>query len=198
VPAPGHSLGIRAGLGTPALVRPAVVFAATTTAAGVVVTFVPIAVTRDGGNLAALGLFGQAIAATASRWWAGRYGDRRGPARLLVPAVLLTALGILALALTADPVVVVAGMVLFGTGFGVAQNATLALMFDRVPAGGYGTVSALWNLAYDGGLGLGAAGFGLLASGTGYPAGFAVTAALVLAASLPALLDRAASRPVPS
>jgi hypothetical protein len=32
------------------------------------------------------------------------------------------------------------------------------------------TASALWNLAYDGGLGLGAAGLGVLAAHTGYPA----------------------------
>ena len=66
-------------------------------AAGVVVTFLPLAVTGGPRNLAALGLFVQAVASTASRWWAGRYGDRHGPAILLVPGVLATAAGILAL-----------------------------------------------------------------------------------------------------
>jgi hypothetical protein len=46
-------------------------------------------------------------------------------------------------------------MALFGTGFGVAQNVTLALMFERVSSSGYGAVSTLWNLAYDAGIGLG-------------------------------------------
>jgi hypothetical protein len=36
-------------------------------------------------------------------------------------------------------------------GFGITQNATFALMMDRAPASGYGTASALWNLAYDAG-----------------------------------------------
>ena len=54
-------------------------------------------------------------------------------------------------------------------------------MFDRVSASGYGAASALWSLAYDGGLGLGAAGFGLLAAATSYPGAFAVTAALRIA-----------------
>ena len=69
-----------------------------------------------------------------------------------------------ALALTASPVAVVAGAVLLGAGFGVAQNASLTLMFDRVTAAGYDMVSAVWNLAYDAGMGLGAAGFGVVAS----------------------------------
>jgi len=78
----------------------------------------------------------------------------------------------------------VIGMVVFGAGFGVAQNASLSLMFDRVPASGYGAVSAVWNLAYDAGMGLGAAGFGLLIGPLGYSAGFALTACVLLA-SLP-------------
>jgi len=183
-------LGILASFRNPALVRPSIVFAATTVAAGVVVTFLPLAVTQGNGSLAALALLAQAAAATLTRWWAGRYGDRRGPARLLVPGLLASALGMLALVLTGNPVAVLGGMVLFGAGFGVTQNATLALMYERVPASGYGAVSAQWNLAYDGGLGLGAAGFGVLAAGTGYPAAFAVTGIVMLLALIPALRDR--------
>ncbi|MFL6110016.1 MAG: hypothetical protein ACJ786_01485 [Catenulispora sp.] len=85
---------------------------------------------------------------------------------------------------------VVAGTALFGAGFGIAQNATLALMYARVSAASYGTVSALWNLAYDGGMGVGAAGFGVLAGLTGYPWAFAVTAVLMLGALVPGLRDQ--------
>lgn len=185
--------GILAGLRTPALARPALSFSAAAMAAGVVVTFLPLAVTGGPRNLAALGLFVQAVASTASRWWAGRYGDRHGPATLLVPGVLATAAGILALALVDRPVAVVAGMALFGSGFGVTQNASMTLMLNRVPPSGYGTVSAIWNLAYDAGIGAGAFGFGVVAARTGYPAAFAVTALLVLAALIPLWRDRTAS-----
>jgi predicted MFS family arabinose efflux permease len=181
-PRSGHPVGILAGLRTPALVRPAIVFSTTAMAAGAVVTFVPLAVTGASGALAAVALFVQAAAATVTRWWAGRRGDRHGPAGLLVPGGLAVAGGMLMLVLIDSPTAVLLGMALFGAGFGVAQNASLALMFERTPASGYGTVSAVWNLAYDAGLGLGAAGFGVLAAGTGYPAAFAVTAALVLTA----------------
>lgn len=79
-----------------------------------------------------------------------------------------------------SPAAVLAGMAVFGVGFGLTGNASMVVMLDRVPASSYGTVSALWNIAYDLGIGLGAAGFGLLAVRTGYPAAFGLTAALML------------------
>jgi predicted MFS family arabinose efflux permease len=88
----------------------------------------------------------------------------------------------LMLVVPSSPAAVLAGMVLFGAGFGVAQNASFAMMLDRVPASGYGTVSAVWNLAYDAGYGLGAVGFGIAVAHTGYPVAFALIGLLVLAA----------------
>ncbi|MGA5041269.1 hypothetical protein ACPCA8_30050 [Streptomyces capoamus] len=62
-------------------------------------------------------------------------------------------------------------------------------MYSRVSAASYGTVSALWNLAYDGGMGVGAACFGLLAAHLGYAWGFVLTGLLMLGALVPALRD---------
>jgi predicted MFS family arabinose efflux permease len=185
-PEPEHSLGMLAGLRDPALVRPGIVFAGSAMAAGIVPTFLPAALPHAFGNLAAAGLLAHSVAATASRWWAGRFGDRHGAARLLAPGVLVAAVGVLALVLIASPLAVMAGMVLFGAGFGVVQNASMAMMYDRVTPAGYGAATAVWSVAYDAGLGLGAAGFGLVAAGIGYPAGFAVTAALMVVALIAA------------
>ena len=184
------SIGLKTIWRTPAQIRPATVFVATTLAAGAVVTFIPLAPTGQSASFAALALFIQAATSALARWWAGRYGDRHGAQRLLVPAVLLAAAGVFSLVLIASPIAVVVGMLLFGTGFGIVQNATLALMFERARASSYGAVSALWSVAYDAGLGFGATGFGVVASGTGYPLAFAVTAALTLCAIGPALVDR--------
>ena len=73
----------------------------------------------------------------------------------------------------AAPAVVVAGMCLFGFGFGITQNATFAL-------------------AYDAGYGAGPIVFGVFVAHTGYPAAFALTGLLILTALLPAVRDRAA------
>jgi predicted MFS family arabinose efflux permease len=185
-----------AALRNPALVRPAALFSATTMAVGIIVTFLPLAVTRADANVAALDLLVQPAAAIAGRWLAGRRGDRpsgqhgnrRGSAELLVPGVLATAAGVLVLSLTAVPAAVIAGAALFGLGFGVTQNVTQTVMYDRVPESAYGASSALWNLAYDGGMGLGAAGFGVLALQTGYPVAFVLVAAILAAAILPTVL----------
>lgn len=183
-PRADEELGVLAGLRTPSLVRPAVAFAATAMAGGIVVTFLPAAVGHGSGGIVAVALLVQAAAATLTRWLAGRYADRHGAAGLLVPGVLIAAAGILALVVTDSAAAVMVGMVLFGVGFGIAQSASLTMMFNRVSSSGYGTASALWNLAYDGGYGAGAAGFGVLALQTGYPAAFALTAALMSAVLL--------------
>ncbi|MCD9876631.1 MFS transporter [Streptomyces guryensis] len=187
---PEEPMGVVRGLRTGTLLRPVVVFAATATAAGVLVTFLPLAVPSASAGVVTLALFVQPAAATVSRWASGRYSDRHGSTRLVLPGLLLSAAGVLVTAATGSAVAVVAGTALFGAGFGIAQNTTLTLMYARVSASSYGTVSALWNLAYDGGMGVGAAGFGILAGLTGYPGAFATTAVLMLGALVPVLRDR--------
>ncbi|WP_343976644.1 MFS transporter [Kribbella koreensis] len=178
------------GLRGSGLLMPTLVFAAVTVAAGISVTFLPLGSSNH--FVVAIALLIQAIAAPAARWLAGRVGDRVGPAKLLPLAIILAALGAGALVFIGNPAAVITGAALFGVGFGAAQNLTLAIMYDRSPKSRYGQVSALWNLAYDGGWGAGAIIFGFVVAGTGYPLAFALTAALVAAATLPTL--RAHSR----
>ena len=172
--------GLLAGLRQDGELRLALIFGATTVAGGVVVSFLPLAAGVTAG-VAALGLLVQALTATAGRWWAGRRGDRHGHAGLLIPGLAIAAAGMVAMIWLRSPAAVLAGMALFGTGFGIIQNATLVLMIDRMPASGLGTASALWNLAYDAGYGAGPAVFGLFAGRTGYPAAFALSGLLMLA-----------------
>ncbi|MEU8245905.1 MFS transporter [Nonomuraea sp. NPDC048916] len=170
---PSRAAGDRVS-GLRGLAGPALVFAAVTVATGVLVTFLPLAVSPAQASAA---LLAQSIGTPAARWWAGRFGDRHGSARLLAPGVLAAAGGTALQVWAAEPVALIAGMALFGIGFGVLQNATLALMFERGPAG---RVSALWNLVYDAGMGAGAMGFGLVVGRTGFPLGFGLVAVLVV------------------
>jgi len=165
---PAPQAGLLASLRSGGQLRPSLVFAATTVSAGVVASFLPLAAGVSGGT-AALGLFAQAVASTVSRWWAGRHGDRHGHAGLLVPGLLTAAAGMSTLIWVADP----------------------AVLIERAPVSGYGTVSALWNLAYDAGYGAGPAVFGVFVAYTGFPAAFAVTGMLMLAALVPAARHRA-------
>lgn len=172
---------------------PALVLGATTLAAGVVSTFLPLSVPEGDGGLAATALLVQAATAPFARVAAGWFGDRHGSGRLLVPALLATALGTAALARPDAPALLLAGAALFGIGYGLVQNATLAVMFERAPRAAYDRVSALWNLAFDAGMGIGAVAFGFAVGDRGHATGFVVTALVVLCALVPALADRAES-----
>jgi MFS family permease len=179
----GASTSILGGLRMPGLARPAFVFLTTTVAAGVTATFLPLVLPPDLRPLAWLALLVQAISASFMRWAAGRAGDRIGAGRLLLPAMLATAVGLAVLIWTPNLATLLGGMLVFGVGFGVAQNVTISMMYERVPRSEYGTVSAVWNLAYDAGVGLGAIGFGAIAQGAGYAAAFACTTALLMLAT---------------
>ncbi len=167
-------------------VRLPLIFAAATIASGVLDSFLPLAKGVP-SNLSSAALFVQAIVATLSRWQAGKRGDRYGHARLLISALPVAALGMAAMALLGSPAMIFTSMVLFGAGFGVIENATLALLIERLPEA---KASALWNLAYDAGYGAGPAAFGPLCARTGSPAAFALTGVLILAAVPLALRER--------
>jgi predicted MFS family arabinose efflux permease len=164
------------------------IFAAATVAAGVLDSFLPLAKGIP-SNLSSAALLVQAIIAMLSRWQAGRHGDRYGHARLLIPALVVAALGMATMMGLGSPVAIFAGMVLFGAGFGVIENATFAQLIEQLPEA---KASALWNLAYDAGYGAGPAVFGLICVRTGYPAAFALTGALILAAVPVALREQKA------
>ncbi|GAA3170778.1 hypothetical protein GCM10020001_116570 [Nonomuraea salmonea] len=182
-----------AGLRTPALMWPAAIFAASAAGTGVLATFVPLAVRGGPVWLAPAALLAQSATAALARWVAGRAGDRRGHERLLLPGLLMSAAGLAAVSVTSSSASVLAGAAVFGTGFGVLQNATMTVMYARVRPEQFSTVSALWNAAYDSGMAAGAFAVGLLAPLTGYPPALLITAVL-MAATLP-LIPRARRSP---
>ncbi len=186
--------GVLRALRHAGLARPAIVFATITLAAGVLLTFLPLAVPAGSPGTAATALLAHSCAMPLARWAAGRYGDRHGQSRLLVPAVIAAVIGMAGIVWLGNPYAVIVGAALFGAGFGAAQNVTLVLMLARSSSSAFGRVSALWNLAYDGGMGIGAVGFGLVAGPAGYPAGFALIAAVLALALLPSWLDTRSER----
>jgi predicted MFS family arabinose efflux permease len=196
VPTPGQerverTAGFFAGLGRGPLLRVFLVFAATTTAAGVIVTFLPLAVTQGSGLYSAAGaLLVVGVASAIGRWWAGRFGDRRDPRLLLTPGLLAAALGMIVL--SSGGAFLLGGAALFGIGFGLLQNATLVLMMERVSESEYGLGSTLWNVAFDAGTGLGAFVFGFVIASFGYSWAFYLCAGLVSSALVLVRLDRPA------
>jgi predicted MFS family arabinose efflux permease len=147
--------GARArGLGR-AVLPSAIAFASTTVAYGVLVTLLPVAGGTRVGGAAAGCLLLQSTATTVARWASGRIHGQ-------VP-VISHVIGGLAAVLAGTTLLVVAqeaaglalAAVLFGAGFGVIQNVTLVVMFERVDRASYDAASAVWSVAYDGGMGAG-------------------------------------------
>ena len=193
VPSGGESgdgaAGFFAGLRRGPLRRLALVFAASTMAAGVIVTFLPLATPATGPYSAASALLIIGVVSTVTRWWAGRYGDRRDARLLLAPGLIACAVG--TAALPAGGIALILGAAIFGAGFGFLENATLVLMMDRVSETEYGLGSTLWNAAFDTGTGVGALVFGFVISVVGFTTAFVFCAALVAAALVLVLLDYA-------
>jgi predicted MFS family arabinose efflux permease len=177
---------------------PSAVLIVVTVAGGSLVTYLPIA--RPHGSLVPVALFVFGAASATCRWGAGLLADRVGT-RLLLPASLAAgAAGMAGVAAglaaggTGTYVLVLAGVMCFGLGYGAAQNLTLIVAFGRAGRAGTGAASAVWNTAFDAGTGIGAYATGAAASVTG---GFAWTyagCAVLIALLLPVAVASARRR----
>ncbi|WP_190815719.1 MFS transporter [Saccharopolyspora pogona] len=193
-PTPSSRPRVLTGLRRPALLYPFVLLSAGTMASGAIVTFLPIAAPRDPVWVAPIALLLFQLALAGSRWLAGRIGDRFGNQLLLLPATLLTAVGILGGTVAEHVPALLLLMLVLGTGAGALQNATLVLMLQRSGPSGGSVASAQWNLAFDAGLGIGGFCVGVIAQNTSYPVGFVAVAVVLLATTFVALADAKSNR----
>jgi predicted MFS family arabinose efflux permease len=151
--------GMLSALQTTTVLRLGVVFCIAALSSGLLVTYVPLGFES---GLAAIALLTMGVASTVTRWLAGRFADRADAWVLLIPSLVVGVLGVALVLLM--PSFVIVGATLFGASFGVMQNSTIHLMFEATGPSGFGAVSAIWNIAFDAGLGLGALAFGVLAA----------------------------------
>jgi predicted MFS family arabinose efflux permease len=158
-----------------ASVWPATALAIGAIAVGATVTFLPLAHREVAATTIMLALLLQGVASAVTRWAMGGSIDRHGPKKAVIVGVVCTIAAMLCLALPGD-VAVIAGMAGSGAAFGVLQSATLTQLLQRAAPTQADGVSAVWNAAYDAGLGLGGLGIGALAVTAGFAAAFAMAA----------------------
>ncbi len=155
-------------------VRPlAAAFFLSALAYGLLVTLIPLAVPDPG--VAALALLAYSVASTGLRLLSGRFADANDPRRLFIPALVLAAIALILVPLA--PGFIVGSALLFGASFGTMQNTVIHVFFASTGPSGYGASSAIWNLAFDTGIALGALAFGVL--GAFYAPLWAAAAAIV-------------------
>ncbi|MCK9794118.1 MFS transporter [Isoptericola sp. 4D.3] len=169
-----------------ALVMPSLVLLAVTTPGGALLTFAPQF--AGGAGAAVAGLLGFTAATALARWLVGGLADRFGPRVFLAPLLAVCAGGLALCAWAiADggtrPVLLVLGMTVVGVSYGSLQNLTLVAAFAAVPARQHSTASAVWNIGFDAGTGLGSLVVGFIAAGTSFSVGLLTTAAVCVVAA---------------
>lgn len=166
------------------LLRPTFLLLAATLSGGAVTTFAPQIV--DSGPASIAALLGIGATAAIARWGMGGLSDRYGAQHFIWP---LTALTVVAMGLAGAAViggadttlalaVFVVAACLVGISYGGLQNLTLVVAFDAVTPAHYRRASAVWNVGFDMGTGLGAVLVGLLAAGYGFSTALFVAAAI--------------------
>ncbi|MCF3937923.1 MULTISPECIES: MFS transporter [Gordonia] len=175
---------------------PIVVFVMVAGAFGATTTFLPLS--GPSAATVAAALLAGSVTLVAGRLGAGFHGDRRGAGRLLVLSVLIAALGctIIGTSLDGPGWSLILGAALLGAGFGSCQNDSFVVTVQRLGPDRSGTASIIWNIAYDGGLGLGAVGFGWFVGRLGYADAFLAMAAAIAVVTL--VCGRFVSPPSPS
>jgi MFS family permease len=159
-----------------------------TVAAGGLTAYLPIALRAAGLPLLLMGL-GVAL---------GRYLVRQFRMRYLMLACsLAAAVGttLLAVGVRSGWPWVITGAAMFGLSLGAIQSLSMMVIFARAPAGYEATASAVWNVSFDAGTGVGAGLVGGLSGlGIGIPSAILVTAGLIVV-SLPITVGGAPAQP---
>ena len=114
----------------------------------------------------------------ATRPFLGRYADRIGHARVIVPCLVLIVIGVALLSWATTRAGFIASAILFGAGFGSAYPIFVAHLMHHVPDNRRGATFGALIGAFDTGIGTGSITIGWLSEHYGFSRAFAVAAVL--------------------
>lgn len=126
------------------------------------------------------------------RWRGGASVARWGATAILMSGLALGCIGMTLLALLPPAVAFVPGLI-FGAGFGFSATATHSILTTRTEWASLGKANAVFNVAWSGGMGLGAFVFGIVSTLIGQKQTYASAAGwqLLLIAALAVLILKA-------
>ncbi|MHB1133096.1 MAG: MFS transporter [Chloroflexota bacterium] len=156
-----------------------------------------IAIYASSHGIANPGLFFtvQALALIVSRPLAGRLADQRGRKAVLVPGVIMAALGIGILPLATDWPIFLLAAALYGAGFGASQPATMALIIDRVSAQERGMAMSTYFTGFDLGISISSYALGIVVEAWGFGPMWLIAAATTLLGLFGLLPGRSGPKP---
>lgn len=182
---------------------PALVLTTVSMSFGAVSSFLPAAVVELDPKLGALvsgGLLSiSGGTAMVFRYFSGVLADRRGkPGITMIPAQALACSGVALIAFGLHyhwhVWVFLVAVFFFGAGFGMVQNEALLALFYRLDKNQVSQASAVWNIAYDSGTGIGAIVLGVVPSNSGYPGIFAWASVVIAAGMILSFFDSSTTR----
>lgn len=177
-PEHAHTPGSRVWL---PLIAPSAVLLTITAPGGALLTFVPQF--PEVGGYAVAGLFALTVCSASARWLIGGLADRFGYLPFQPPLLLLGAAGLASCVWAISGgggAALVIGMAVIGIAYGSLQNVTLVESFAVVGPRHRDTASAVWNIGFDTGTGIGSLLVGFIAAQTSFAVGLSITSALCL------------------
>lgn len=150
---------------------------------GGVTSFVALYAQESGVAFRGVYFTAMALVILATRSVLGPLADRVGHVRVLLPCLLLAALGLGLLACGGSLPWLLASALAFGTGFGTAYTAFAAHVLRHVAAERRGAAFGGMLAAFDTGIGTGSIATGFIAERAGFGVAFGVAAALAALAA---------------
>jgi MFS family permease len=136
-----------------------------------------------------------AVALLISRTFAGRLADQAGRAIVIIPGIVLMVVALAVLPSAHGLPYFVVSAFLFGLGFGAAQPATTALLFDRVRPEQRGLATSTYFTGFDSGFLIGAIPMGLVSQKWGFGLMWSLSAAFTLLSLAGLMAERRRKKP---
>lgn len=149
---------------------------------GGITSFVAVYAEHVGVTPRALYFTMLSLAILATRPFIGRYGDRIGASRVIVPCLALVVLGVAVLPFADRRSMFVLSALLFGVGFGSVYPLFVTHLMHHMPEHRRGAVFGALIGAFDTGIGTGSIAIGFMSERIGFSRAFAVAAALAACA----------------
>jgi len=147
---------------------------------GPILAFIAIFARHRGVDNPGLFFTVQALALMVSRTFSGRLSDRRGRVFVIIPGLVVIAIGLLLLPFAHTLFQLMLSAAFIGLGFGSAQPATMALTVDSVSPDERGMAVSTYFLGFDSGISAGSFAIGAIATSFGFSVGWVVAACSVL------------------
>lgn len=170
---------------------------------GAISSFLPAAVAEvDPVNGSVIAGFMLSITGAASlvfRYLVGVYADKTGqPGSMMIPAQVVGFLGMGLMAATVyfdwSVLLLVLAALMFGGAFGAVQNESLLSMFQRLPRSKVSQASAIWNIFFDSGTGIGSVAYGVVVGMYWYSGAFGAGAMVIVLGIVVTVVDRILGR----